>query len=125
MAFTFHDRVDIEPIHYVFEDGHIFGRTKFGTKVSVLAHHPWVAFEVDEVDGLHAWQSVVVHGQIVFPTPRARRWSIGSMRVALPPCVIWSRARSSHDPTPDRDLVFCLLCMTHGSRRDVGDTAHE
>ncbi|MBL0173135.1 MAG: pyridoxamine 5'-phosphate oxidase family protein [Gemmatimonadaceae bacterium] len=109
LAFTFHDRVDIEPIHYVFEDGHIFGRTKFGTKVSVLAHHPWVAFEVDEVDGLHAWQSVVVHGQIVFPDPEGapvehRQYARGvaTLRHLVP------SAFTSHDPTPDRDLVFAF-----------------
>ena len=51
IAFTFHDRVDIEPISYVYADGSIYGRTSPGTKLATVRHHPWVAFEVDEVEG--------------------------------------------------------------------------
>jgi nitroimidazol reductase NimA-like FMN-containing flavoprotein (pyridoxamine 5'-phosphate oxidase superfamily) len=64
LAFTFHDRVDIEPLNYVMVDGDLAFRTVPGSKVDVLRHHPWVAFEVDEVDGINAWSSVVVHGTI-------------------------------------------------------------
>jgi nitroimidazol reductase NimA-like FMN-containing flavoprotein (pyridoxamine 5'-phosphate oxidase superfamily) len=49
LAFTFRDRVDIEPMHDVYRDGCVYGRTQYGTKVDVLAHHPWVAFEVDAI----------------------------------------------------------------------------
>lgn len=62
MAFTFHDRVDIEPINYIYTNGWLYGRTSQGTKLSILAHHQWVAFEVDEVTGLFEWRSVVVKG---------------------------------------------------------------
>jgi uncharacterized protein len=64
IAFTFHDRVDIEPIHYVFDEGWIYGRTSHGTKLSTVAHHRWVAFEVDEVRDLFDWRSVVVKGAL-------------------------------------------------------------
>ena len=66
LAFTFHDRVDIEPISYVFADGWVYARTSPGTKLAVVKHHPWVAFEVDEVRSRTDWQSVVVHGTIYF-----------------------------------------------------------
>lgn len=62
IAYSFRDRVDIEPIHYVFENGWIYGRTSHGTKFTTIAHHPWVAFEVDEVRDPFDWQSVVVKG---------------------------------------------------------------
>ncbi|MEP6763597.1 MAG: pyridoxamine 5'-phosphate oxidase family protein [Gemmatimonadaceae bacterium] len=62
LAFTFHDRVDIEPINYVFATDWIYLRTSDGTKLHTLQHHPWTAFEVDEASGLHDWRSVVVHG---------------------------------------------------------------
>jgi nitroimidazol reductase NimA-like FMN-containing flavoprotein (pyridoxamine 5'-phosphate oxidase superfamily) len=52
LAFTFHDRVDIEPISYLFNDGWVYARTSPGTKLSIVRHNPWVAFEVDEVEGL-------------------------------------------------------------------------
>ena len=62
IAFSFHDRVDIEPIHYVYGGNWLYCRTSAGAKLATLAHRPWVAFEVDEVAGVFDWRSVVVHG---------------------------------------------------------------
>ena len=110
LAYTFRDRVDIEPIHYVYADGHVYGRTQYGTKVEVLAHHPWVAFEVDEVSALFAWRSVVVHGRMTFPNPdgspeeRAQyERGVERFRELVP------TAFTATDPTPHRDLVFMIL----------------
>jgi nitroimidazol reductase NimA-like FMN-containing flavoprotein (pyridoxamine 5'-phosphate oxidase superfamily) len=72
MAFTFHDRVDIEPINYLYADNWLYGRTSHGTKLTILGHHQWVAFEVDEVAGLFEWRSVVVKG--VFEIISAGLW---------------------------------------------------
>ncbi len=66
LAFSFHDKVDIEPISYVFADGWLYARTSPGHKLSTVQHHPWVAFEVDEVRNRYDWRSVVVHGTIYF-----------------------------------------------------------
>jgi hypothetical protein len=51
IAYSFHDRVDIEPISYVYADGVIYLRTTVGSKLTTLARAPWVAFDVDEVVG--------------------------------------------------------------------------
>src|SRR5215204_6266879 len=64
IAYSFHDRVDIEPIHYVFTDGVIYMRTAPGSKLATLTHSPWVAFETDEIDGPFDWRSAVVHGTV-------------------------------------------------------------
>lgn len=109
LAFTFRDRVDIEPVHYVFQDGVIYGRTQPGAKVDVLVHHPWVAFEVDHVEALFRWRSVVVHGRIEFPDPlgaeheRAKYAAgVAAFRRLVP------TAFGSGDPTPAREIVFLL-----------------
>jgi len=62
LAFSFHDRVDIRPIHYAYRDGWLYGRTSPSDKLVTLKHNQWVAFEVDEVQGPFDWKSVVVHG---------------------------------------------------------------
>ena len=62
IAFTFRDTVDIRPVHYVHDDGWLFGRTSDGDKLITLRHNQWVAFEVDEISGPLDWQSVVVRG---------------------------------------------------------------
>ncbi len=62
MAFSFRDRVDIRPVHFVWRKGWLFGRTSPGDKMSKLGPNRWVAFEVDEIDGPLDWRSVIVHG---------------------------------------------------------------
>src|SRR5690349_15437122 len=62
IAFAFHDRVDIQPIHYVYERGWLYGRTSEGEKIATLQHNQWVAFEIDEITDTFDWRSVVIHG---------------------------------------------------------------
>ena len=107
MAFAMRSHVDIEPIHYVYADGALFGRTTPGTKLTILEHQPWVAFEVDEVDGPFDWRSVVLKGTVYFLQPD---------QVSHPPnaydhavCVIKSvmpQALTRDDPVPDRTILF-------------------
>ena len=117
LAFTFRDRVDIEPIHFVYEDGWIYGRTQMGTKVNVLAHHPWVAFEADSVQALFEWQSVVVRGRIEFPDPggspteRAQYdRAVTAFRRLVP------AAFTVDDPTPARELAFAIAVQEISGR---------
>lgn len=109
LAFTLRDRVDIEPIHYVYADGRIYGRTQMGTKVHMLAHHPWVAFEVDEVRALFEWSSVVVHGRIEFPDPDGPPHDVAQYARAVEVFrTLVPSAFDINDPTPARDLAFVL-----------------
>ena len=118
LAFGFRDRIDIEPIHYVYHAAHIYGRTQPGAKVDVLAHHPWVAFEVDAIDALFAWRSVVVHGRITFPDPHGApteqaEYAEGVRHFqALVPTGF-----TADDPTPDRTLVFLIHIHVMTGRR--------
>lgn len=70
LAFSFHDRVDIQPIHYIYERGWLYGRTSEGDKIAALTHNQWIAFEVDEVKDVFEWTSVVVHGSFWILHPR-------------------------------------------------------
>lgn len=108
IAYTFRDRVDIEPISFVFDDGWIYGRTAPGAKLLTLQHSPWVAFEVDEARGPFEWQSVVVHGafhQLApdtgTPAEQARyRAALTALRRLMP------AALTADDPVPTRTVVF-------------------
>ena len=109
LAFQRDGAVDIEPIHYVFSDGWIFGRTAQGTKFESVEHRPWVAFEVDEVRALFDWRSVVVHGTIYVLTeegaPLEREEfsrALDLLRTLVP------EALTPDDPTPARTIVFGL-----------------
>ena len=107
LAFSFHDRVDIEPVHYVYERGWIFGRTSLGSKLTTLAHSHWVAAEVDEIDGIFDWRSVVVHGSFYTVSPdvpgaEADAWARGVelLRTLIP------ETGTTDDPVPFRTIIF-------------------
>src|SRR6187549_2385711 len=78
IAFARGNRVDIIPVHYVFDDGVLCGRTARGTRLETTSRNfsnAWpAAVEVDEVDGLFEWRSVVVHGNVHAATPGDAEW---------------------------------------------------
>jgi nitroimidazol reductase NimA-like FMN-containing flavoprotein (pyridoxamine 5'-phosphate oxidase superfamily) len=99
--------VDIEPIHFVFEEGWLYCRTAPGTKITVLSHHPWVAFEIDDVRGPFDWRSVVVKGTVYFVEPdgspaldEAYEHTLAVIRRLMP------LALTDADPAPARTVLF-------------------
>lgn len=121
IAYSFHDRVDIEPISYVYADGAMYMRTAPGSKLATLAHAPWVAFEVDEVKGPFDWHSVVVHGTVYVlhetgsQTERETyRHAVDRLRELTP------AALSDDDPTPARRVLLKLHVDTISGREAVG-----
>jgi nitroimidazol reductase NimA-like FMN-containing flavoprotein (pyridoxamine 5'-phosphate oxidase superfamily) len=109
LAFSFKDRVDIEPLSYVYSDGVINFRTAPGAKLEVLLHQPAVAFEVDEVRSPCEWKSVVVHGTVYIAEPEGSRYDIeaheeamAAIRKAVP------HALGPDDPVPFRTVLVRL-----------------
>jgi nitroimidazol reductase NimA-like FMN-containing flavoprotein (pyridoxamine 5'-phosphate oxidase superfamily) len=107
LAYSFHDRVDIVPLGYVYDGGFVYGRTSYGPKIRTLAHHQWVAFQVDEVEDLENWRSVVVHGAFFPLIPDEseggrERWRRGleAARRLVP------ESLTDDDPFPDREILF-------------------
>lgn len=107
VAYTFHDRVDVEPISYVYADGFVWGRTSPGTKLLKLQHNPFVAFEVDEIESAVDWRSVVVHGTVYFLSPEggdrerdAYQKAVEHLRSVYPGVL------RNDDVTPSRTFLF-------------------
>lgn len=107
MAFSFHDRIDIQPLHYVYDDGWLYGRTSVGSKLETLEHHQWVAFEVDEIRAVFDWTSVVVHGAFrpIDPFGTRREQKIADHAVALLRGIV-ADTLTANDPVPLRTILF-------------------
>ncbi len=117
LAFTYRDRVDIEPIHYVFAGGWIYVRTEPGTKLATVSHNPWVALEVDEVRGLFDWESAVVRGRLEVlrddqhASAQLRyQEGLAALRTLVPETL------TENDPTPAR-RVLCGLFVDEAEGR--------
>ncbi|HEU4641784.1 MAG TPA: pyridoxamine 5'-phosphate oxidase family protein [Gemmatimonadaceae bacterium] len=119
IAYSMRDRVDIEPIHYVYSDGWLYGRTSPGTKLTTVQRNRWVAFEVDEVSSFTDWRSVVVHGALyvlepddVSPTAEETWERAVELLRRLDPAAL-----TTEDPVPHRDVVFRIAVQEATGRR--------
>jgi nitroimidazol reductase NimA-like FMN-containing flavoprotein (pyridoxamine 5'-phosphate oxidase superfamily) len=108
LAYTRQHRVDIEPLHYVYHDGWIYGRTSHGAKIEATGNEWWpVAFEVDEVEDMFQWRSVVVHGSFYVMDEYGPDWEAASWRrgVELLRQIV-PETLAEGDPVPHRRVVF-------------------
>ncbi len=107
IAFSLHDRVDVEPIHYVYDNGWLYGRTSEGDKLATLAHNQWVAFEVDEIRDTFEWTSVVVHGSfwIMHPAGSAHAEELWRKAIELVSKIVPGTLTES-DPVQFRRTLF-------------------
>jgi len=113
IAFVRGHRPDIIPVHYVFAGNALYGRTAPGTRLDEMSRNfndAWpVAFEVDEIEGLFRWRSVVVHGNLHAAAEGDAEWqrnvreweeAMRSFRTLMP------EAFTENDPTGFRDLLL-------------------
>jgi nitroimidazol reductase NimA-like FMN-containing flavoprotein (pyridoxamine 5'-phosphate oxidase superfamily) len=105
IAYSFHDRVDIQPIHYVVSGNWLYGRTSHGGKLTTLAHNPWCAFEVDEVRDMFDWDSVVVKGHLELLDPEGASEDAYEEGLRLMRALV-SGTFTDHDPVPHRLILF-------------------
>src|SRR5690606_3630448 len=57
------DKIYIVPVSYVYHEGYIYVRAKEGMKVEMMRQNPKVCFQVDAIDNMVNWRSVVVWGE--------------------------------------------------------------
>jgi hypothetical protein len=56
-------KVLIIPITYIFSQKYIYGHSWEGTKISMMRKNPQVCFQVDSIDNLANWRSVIAWGK--------------------------------------------------------------
>lgn len=102
IAFSLHDRVNVQPIGYVLQDDWLACRTQQGSKVEVLRRSPYVAFEVDEVQGPLDWVSVIVQGSVYEQDPDS---TVGQETIAVYRRLL-PEAFTESDSTRHRDVLI-------------------
>ena len=60
----YHDgKVYVTPISYVYDGKYIYGHSADGMKLRMMRAHPQVCFQVDRIENLANWVSVIVWGE--------------------------------------------------------------
>lgn len=56
-------RLYIVPISYAFDSGYIYGHSMEGLKIKIMRNNPRVCFQVDSIDNMTNWRSVIAWGE--------------------------------------------------------------
>lgn len=107
LAFALQDRVGIVPVHYVYDEGWIYGRTEPDGKLVPILRNRRVAFEVDEIQGMFSWESVVVHGSLYLIEPdTSEKEKVVHEKALLLLRRILPATLGKADPVPFRNQLF-------------------
>lgn len=55
-------RLYVVPMSYAFDGQYVYAHSKEGTKITMMRKNPEVSFEVDVIDNLANWRSVLIEG---------------------------------------------------------------
>jgi uncharacterized protein len=57
------EKIYVVPVTYVYDKGYIYVRSKEGEKVRAMRKHPKVCFQVDAIENMANWRSVIIWGE--------------------------------------------------------------
>ncbi len=102
-------RTYVVPITYVFEDGAIIGHSSDGLKLRMMRENPYVCFEVDRMDDLANWRSVIAWGRYEELHGAEADRAVAKLLGKLLPMTVTSE--TSHPP---KDLTHQHRAVTDG-----------
>jgi nitroimidazol reductase NimA-like FMN-containing flavoprotein (pyridoxamine 5'-phosphate oxidase superfamily) len=115
LAYQRDGRIDVVPISYAYAERTLYGRTAPSGK-SEFFDPAWtpVTFEVDEVDSLFHWRSVVVYGglEVLSQEESYEEWmrALGLLRRLVPTTL------RNADPAPERSRLFRIAVQEMSGR---------
>jgi len=56
------NKMYVVPVTYVFHEGHIYVHSKEGLKIKMMRDNPEVCFQVDKIENMTNWRSVILWG---------------------------------------------------------------
>lgn len=124
VAFVHGGEVEIRPLHYVHRKGRIYGRT--GPSATLLDAEPVasrVAFEVDEIESVFQWKSVIVKGTMRPLIPEgddAEEWATAAALLTR----VVRRALGKDDPLPQRNTIIRITVEQWSGRASAPHPVH-
>lgn len=122
----YHDgKVYVAPISYVYDGESLYGHSADGMKLRMLRAHPAVCFQVDHIENLANWVSVIVWGEFEELANNAEKEAMRLFLDRMEPLQVSETAISPHRApagVPALDLqgqpmVFFRIRLTDRSGR--------
>lgn len=107
------------PINYYFNGKNIIAHSAPGTKINIMRQNPQVCFEIDEMENLANWKSVIVWGEYQELTEERDRYyamkgfvdrmmHIKISETAKPPEISGERVHP-HAPQNIRPVIYRII----------------
>lgn len=94
-------RTYILPVTYAFDGSHIYAHSRPGSKIEVMRKNPRVCFQVDVIDNLANWRSVLIDGEYEELTTKQHQLKAFNLLSArLTPVITSQAARPQPNPPP-------------------------
>ena len=98
--------VTITPVTYVYDGTYIYAHSKEGEKVQVMRENPNVCFQVDEIDNMTNWRSVIAWGKYEELTEEsAQKSGMKIMEDRLTPFTISETVRPSQGTSSPPEIL--------------------
>ena len=94
-------RTYVVPVTYAYQGGMIWGHTGEGLKVQMMRKNPRVCFEVDQMDDMANWRSVIVQGRFEELKGEAAGKAMGIVIERLMPLITSASSTPSHGLGPE------------------------
>jgi len=92
-------KVYVAPITYVYDGKYLYGHSREGMKIQMMRKNPNVCFEVDTMQNLANWKSVIVQGEYQELMGEAARGVMQQFVKELKPHLLSSTSIPTHGLT--------------------------
>jgi len=111
----------IVPVAYVFDGTHIYAHSRSGQKIEMMRKNPRVCFQVDDIDNLSNWRSVVIDSEYeALKSAELQDKAFHLLKARLSPLVTSDAARPQDEPPPGEKRlrpVFYRIAIIEKSGR--------
>jgi nitroimidazol reductase NimA-like FMN-containing flavoprotein (pyridoxamine 5'-phosphate oxidase superfamily) len=119
-------QVYVVPVFYAYDGTYIYGHSNEGMKINMLRAKPKICFEVDHVESLVNWQSVIAWGTFEELEGEQAVWAeqlliervkpLLAERLAQPPGQPIDSGSLGDDPTAGRAIVYRIALTERTGR---------
>ncbi len=95
-------KIYVVPITYVLEDNYLYAHSKEGLKIQIMRQNPNVCFEVDQINNMANWRSVIVWGKYEELKANNQEKAMKILKDRLTPLLLSESVKPTHGiPGPE------------------------
>lgn len=110
----------VVPVAYAYDGDYVYAHSRVGLKIGMMRKNPNVCFQVDMIEGLATWRSVILQGVFEeLKTSAAQAKAFERLKERLSPLVTSAAAKPVQPPPGEKKQrpVFFRIRITSSSGR--------